>query len=192
MNPISFFKSVIPKKTVLNKAAGEIKAVEKKAVKIVGNLEKDTVQLSKAATEKNPMEEILRNMLTEQGVSNKVINQLLNQEQPKMYRFIGKNELDELMAGNTIRSNTGRYSDGRTDITSNPHYGKIPTIDKYRITFKDSEKLNPFDHNKNAKVTIHALENEEYYLHGGYCKNDVEKIEHYDGENFSQVWANND
>lgn len=144
---------------------------------------------SKAVKNSNPMLDIVLEMLRKDRVSEKVIQQFLNQERPRMYRFIGGDEFAKLIKGERVTSTRPCHKGVLTDITSNPDYGKIFREGKYRITFKDSEDFAPFSHEQGkSRVSIHAMENEEYYLHRGYSIADVEKIEAYSGGCYRHIY----
>lgn len=137
----------------------------------------------------NPMTDVLIDMLRKDGASEKVIQQFLNHERPRMYRFVGREELDSLLKGETVTSTRPCHNGVLTDITSNPDYGSILREGKYRITFKDREDFAPFSLDPGtSRVDIHALKNEEYYLKGGYSLDDVEKIEAFSGGSYTHVY----
>ena len=106
-----------------------------------------------------------------------------------MYRFIGGEELAKLTKGESVTSTRPCHRGALTDITSNPDYGSILRDGKYRVTFKDSEDFAPFSHESGkSRVSIHAMENEEYYLNSGYSLKDVEKIEAFSGGCYTPVY----
>lgn len=177
---------------------GHSQAPREKALlsrKIVANskvvpLARDVAEVSSnAVASSNPMMDVLIGMLRQDRVSEKVIQQFLNHERPRMYRFVGKEELDKLLKSETITSTRPCRNGILTDITSNPDYSKILREGKYRVKFKDMEDFAPFSLEPGtSRVSIHAMENEEYYLKGGYSLADVEKIEAYSGGSYTHFY----
>lgn len=144
---------------------------------------------SSAVVNTNPMLDVVLDMLKKDGVSEKVILQFLNHERPRMYRFVGRDELDRLLKGEIVTSTRPCRNGVLTDITSNPDYSKILREGKYRVKFKDMEDFAPFSLEPGtSRVSIHAMENEEYYLQGGYSLADVEKIEAYSGGSYTHFY----
>lgn len=138
----------------------------------------------------NDINRYLVEQFRKDGVKEELIRQFLNHERPRMYRFIGQAELDKLMNGQRVTSSRPCHGGNKTDITSNPNYGKIFKDGKYRITYKDMENFAPFSLEANkSRVQTHALEKEEFYLHGGYSLDDVEKIELYSAGNYATVYS---
>lgn len=161
--------------------------------KVVGNLKvtpltEDVAEISPKP--QNSMLNELLKMLRKEGVSEKVIGQFLNNERPRMYRFIGREELEKLFKGEVVTSTRPCRNGVSTDITSNPDYGKIPREGKYRIAFKDIENFAPFSNEPDSRVSIHSMKNEEYYLTGGYSLEDIEKIETYSSGCYTPVYPN--
>ena len=92
---------------------------------------------------------------------------------PKVYRFVGKSEVDELMKSGIIRSQRGYWD--KIDVTLNPDLN----WNDYRITFKPKEKFSVLAKNGKIKENI-GTGHDYYYTHEGpYTIDDVEKIEKY-------------
>lgn len=153
-------------------------------------LARDVAEVSSSAVASaNPMMDVLIGMLREDGASEKVIQQFLKHERPRMYRFVGREELERLLKGETVKSTRPCHKGVLTDITSNPDYSKILREGKYRVKFKDMEDFAPFSLEPGtSRVDIHALENEEYYLKGGYSLADIEKIEAFSGGSYTHFY----
>ncbi len=156
----------------------------------VAPLVRDVAEVSSSTVASpNPIMDALIGMLREDGASEKVIQQFLNHERPRMYRFIGRDELERVLKGETVKSTRPCHNGTLTDITSNPDYGKILKEGKYRVTFRDNEDFAPFSlEPATSRVSIHALKNEEYYLQGGYSLADIEKIEAYSGGDYTHFY----
>ena len=100
-------------------------------------------------------------------------------ERQRFYRYVGKDELQKLISGQRVTSSRPCHGGSLTDVTSDPNYGKIPTIGKYRLTFKDKAEFSPYPlgKDKNSRIIEHDLKDSEYYIRGGYDISDIEKIE---------------
>lgn len=130
--------------------------------------------------EKNPFLEYIYDMYEKDGVSRDVVDRIvLGGERQRYYRYVGKDELQKLLAGQKVTSSRPCHMGSLTDVTSDPNYGKIPTIGKYRLTFKDKADFSPYPlgKDKNSRIIEHDLKDSEYYLRGGYDISDIEKIE---------------
>lgn len=108
------------------------------------------------------------------------------------YRFVGEDEFQKVTQGEAVHSNRLTYEGTqKTDITNNPQYPWIPTLDKYRITFKQTPKFDPdlkIDP-EHPQTTVHNEERNEYYLLGPYSLDDVDKIElKTDKNEYRHVW----
>ncbi len=131
--------------------------------------------------EDNPLLEYIYQIYERDGVSRDFVKRIvIDGERQRFYRFVGDSELSELLSGKVVTSNRACYN-GRniTDVTTNPEYGKIPTIGKYRLSFKDKPEFAPYPliNEKNSRIIEHDLKDAEYYLCGGYDISDIEKIE---------------
>lgn len=105
------------------------------------------------------------------------------------YRFIGKSELDKVLAGEHVTSNRPCHHGRVTDVTNKPDYGKVPNT--YRIKFKKIEKFDPIltsiEHQ--GPQTMNKNEKEgEYHLLGGYSIDDIETIEHSKAGEWEQIF----
>ena len=100
-------------------------------------------------------------------------------ERQRYYRYVGDEEFKKLLSGERITSSRPCHRGYLTDVTSNPDYGKIPTLGKYRLSFKDKPEfaLFPPDKDTNSRIIEHNLKDAEYYIRGGYDISDIEKIE---------------
>lgn len=130
--------------------------------------------------EKNPFLEYIYDMYEKDGVSKDVVDRIvLGGERQRYYRYVGKDELQKLLSGQHVTSSRLCHHGNLTDVTSDPNYGKIPTIGKYRLTFKDKSEFSPYPlgKDKNSRIIEHDLKDSEYYLCGGYDISDIEKIE---------------
>ena len=144
-------------------------------------------EISKAASvlkisvEENPMLEWIYKMYEQEGVSRDVVSRVvLGGEKQRFYRYVGQEELDRLLAGEKITSNRPCHRGSLTDVTSDPNYGKIRTLGKYRLSFKDKPEFAPYPPTKaslKSRIQEHDLKDSEYYLCGGYDISDIEKIE---------------
>lgn len=134
----------------------------------------------KITQEKNPLLEYIYDMYEKDGVSRDIVDRIvLGGERQRYYRYVGKDELQKLLSGEKVTSSRPCHGGNLTDVTSDPNYGKIPTIGKYRLTFKDKAEFSPYPlgKDKNSRIIEHDLKDSEYYLRGGYDISDVEKIE---------------
>lgn len=112
------------------------------------------------------------------GVSRDVVDRIvLGGERQRFYRYVGKDELQKLLTGQKVTSSRPCHGGHLTDVTSDPNYGKIPTIGKYRLTFKDKAEFSPYPlgKDKNSRIIEHDLKDSEYYIRGGYDISDIEK-----------------
>ena len=181
------FKSARTTKVLAD--ASEVSA--KQAIKTTQTfVSKPAVTVSKAETslaqEENPFLEYIYEMYAKDGVSRDVVRRIVIEgERQRFYRYVGKEELDKLLAGKRITSSRPCHGGNLTDVTSNPNYGKIPTIGKYRLSFKDKPEFSPYPLSleRNSRIIEHDLKDAEYYLRGGYDISDIEKIEQYMGGN---------
>lgn len=167
-----------------------VKAAEKKA-----NVEVTPpvfVKSSAAATEtvkpakENPFLEYIYDSYKQDGVSREVVDRVvLGGERLRYYRYVGDDELQKLLSGRQVASSRPCHGGRLTDVTSDPNYGKIPTLGKYRLTFKDKPEFAPYPlgNEKNSRIIEHNLGNSEFYLCGGYSIDDIEKIEQKVGPN---------
>lgn len=128
----------------------------------------------------NPFLECIYEMYEKDGVSRDVVDRIvLGGERQRFYRYVGKDELQKLLTGQKVTSSRPCHGGSLTDVTSDPNYGKIPTIGKYRLTFKDKAEFSPYPlgKDKNSRIIEHDLKDSEYYIRGGYDISDIEKIE---------------
>lgn len=128
----------------------------------------------------NPFLECIYEMYEKDGVSRDVVDRIvLGGERQRFYRYVGKDELQKLISGQRVTSSRPCHGGSLTDVTSDPNYGKIPTIGKYRLTFKDKAEFSPYPlgKDKNSRIIEHDLKDSEYYIRGGYDISDIEKIE---------------
>lgn len=141
---------------------------------------------SQTKKEKNPFLEYIYNEYEKDGVSRDVVDRVvLGGERLRYYRYVGKEELQKLLSGEKITSTRPCYGGKFTDVTSDPNYGLIPTMGKYRLTFKDKKEFAPYPlgEDANSRIIEHKLGNSEFYLRGGYTIDDIEKIEQKVGKN---------
>lgn len=134
----------------------------------------------KVEAETNPFLECIYEMYAKDGVSRDVVDRIvLGGERQRFYRYVGKDELQKLISGQRVTSSRPCHGGSLTDVTSDPNYGKIPTIGKYRLTFKDKAEFSPYPlgKDKNSRIIEHDLKDSEYYIRGGYDISDIEKIE---------------
>lgn len=134
----------------------------------------------KVEAETNPFLECIYEIYAKDGVSRDVVDRIvLGGERQRFYRYVGKDELQKLLAGQKVTSSRPCHGGSLTDVTSDPNYGKIPTIGKYRLTFKDKAEFSPYPlgKDKNSRIIEHDLKDSEYYIRGGYDISDIEKIE---------------
>ncbi len=94
----------------------------------------------------------------------------------QFYRVIGPEERQELLNGNRVTGK--RYqNDDSLDITTDPNYNRISRSEKFLVTFKQSPRLQLKDGSLNEKsVRTHDVDQNEYYLHGGYTMDDVQSM----------------
>lgn len=178
----------IIRKIFTPKSAKAVKSVVAEPVFVVGSAVKPAVvkNVSAVAKEENPLLEMIYKMYEQDGVSRDVVSRIvLGGEKQRFYRYVGKEELDKLLAGEKIISHRPCHGGYRTDVTSDPNYGKIPTLGKYRLAFKDKPEFAPYPPTKESsksRIQEHNLKNSEYYLYGGYDISDIEKIERKVGD----------
>lgn len=145
----------------------------------------EPVLIKTSVKEENPMTELIYKMYEQDGVSRDIVSRIvLGGEKQRFYRYVGKEELDKLLAGQRVTSHRACHNGSLTDVTSDPNYGKISTIGKYRLSFKDKPEFAPFPPTKgslNSRIKEHNLKDSEYYLCGGYDISDIEKVEKYLG-----------
>lgn len=131
--------------------------------------------------EENPYLEYIYKMYEREGVSRDIVSRVvLRGEKQRFYRYVGEEELNKLLTCQRVTSNRPCHGGNLTDVTSNPNYGKIPTIGKYRLTFKDKPEFAPFPLTKDSlksRIIEHDLKDSEYYIRGGYDISDIEKVE---------------
>ncbi len=143
------------------------------------------------ATETNPYLQYIYDIYEKDGVSREVVDRVvLGGERLRYYRYVDESELQKLLSGEHITSTRPCHGGRLTDVTSNPNYSKIPTLGKYRLKFKNRDNFTPYPLNKesSSRIVEHNLGNEEFYLRGGYCLNDIEKIEQkIDTDTFKQI-----
>lgn len=148
----------------------------------VATAAKSVVQTTapKVEAETNPFLECIYEIYAKDGVSRDVVDRIvLGGERQLFYRYVGKDELQKLLTGQKVTSSRPCHGGHLTDVTSDPNYGKIPTIGKYRLTFKDKAEFSPYPlgKDKNSRIIEHDLKDSEYYIRGGYDISDIEKIE---------------
>lgn len=140
-----------------------------------------TISKVKTSVEENPLLEMVYKMYEQDGVPRDVVSRVvLGGEKQRFYRYVGKEELDRLLAGEKITSHRLCHRGLLTDVTSDPNYAKIPTLGKYRLSFKDKPEFVPYPPTKaslKSRIQEHDLKDSEYYLYGGYDISDIEKIE---------------
>ena len=189
MKILPFIRRFCPRKNSLVNSVLSSETVEKQIVTTAANTAKTTpvpvtqaVKQSLCATESvansNPFLETLYRMYEQDGVSRSFVDKyILGGAKQRFYRYVGEEELALLLRGEKITSSRPCHKGALTDITTNPDYGKIPTIGKYRLTFKDKNEFAPFDRNTKSRVIDHDIKDCEYYIVGGYDLSDVEKVE---------------
>lgn len=179
---------------VLNKIFKSEKTVVKAAEKMVsGEINPPVLGKSSAAVSKpisgikqNPFLEYIYDSYKRDGVSREVVDRVvLGGERLRYYRYVGDDELQKLLSGRLITSSRPCHGGSLTDVTSDPNYGRIPTLGKYRLSFKDKPEFAPYPlgNEKNSRIIEHNLGNSEFYLRGGYSIDDIEKIEQKVGQN---------
>lgn len=184
---------ILPKLTNIFKSSKVTKAskpVLQKVEKTVSepiSLNKVTENVAtQTVKEKNPFLEYIYDSYEKDGVSRDVVDRVvLGGERLRYYRYVGKEELQKLLSGEKITSSRPCYGGRFTDVTSDPNYGLIPTMGKYRLTFKDKKEFAPYPlgNEKNSRIIEHNLGKSEFYLRGGYSLDDIEKIEQKVGKN---------
>ena len=146
---------------------------------------------------KNQIKECLYRALERENVPRNFVDKFFSgNAKQRYYRYVGKEELEKVLMGENVTSNRPCHEGYRTDVTSNPFYGEIPTIGKYRITFKEAENMDPFLPYKpngsfsKSRMNYHNISRNEYYLYGGYNIDDIEKIEkYYGGDSFELIYS---
>ncbi len=106
-----------------------------------------------------------------------------------MYRIIGKTEFDSLVSGVLIQSDRETHGGFRTDITTNPNYGKVGHLGKYRLTFKPKDKFDPVlrsDPDRPHTQPKNEAER-EFHLYGGYTLADVAEVHFNDGDGWKSI-----
>lgn len=185
---------ILPKLTNIFKSSKVTKKVSnpvlQKAEKTVAepiSLKKVTENVStQAVKEENPFLEYIYDVYEKDGVSREVVDRVvLGGEKLRYYRYIGEEELQKLLSGQKITSSRPCHNGNLTDVTSDPNYGLIPTMGKFRLTFKDKKEFAPYPlgNEKNSRIIEHNLGNSEFYLCGGYSIDDIEKVEQKVGPN---------
>ena len=95
--------------------------------------------------------------------------------QPKLYRFIGKSEVEALLRGEQIKS-LNPYQRW-IDVTTNPelNFG----FSQYRVTFKPVGAFDPRgkEHTAESQIIEHDLDDYYFYLKKPYSISDIEKLE---------------
>jgi len=143
-------------------------------------------RVTKQSEATNPFMEYIYKMYEQDGVSRDVVDRVvMGGERLRYYRYVGQEELQKLLNGGRVTSTRPCHNGNLTDVTSNPDYGKIPTLGKFRLTFKDKPEFCPYPlgNEKNSRILEHNLGNQEFYLKGGYDISDIEKIEQKTGQN---------
>lgn len=128
----------------------------------------------------NPFLDAIYEMYAQDGVSKDIVDRIvLGGERQRYYRYVGNDELQRVLSGEHVTSSRPCHKGFLTDVTSDPNYCKIPTIGKYRLTFKDKAEFSPYPLGKdsNSRIIEHDLKDSEYYIRGGYDISDIEKIE---------------
>lgn len=92
---------------------------------------------------------------------------------PKVYRFIGKSELEALKRDGKVKPRRG-FSNN-FDVTLNPNLN----WNVYRITFKPQKKFSVLDSESNIKENPGSNHDYFYYYQGEYTIDDIETIEQY-------------
>lgn len=147
-----------------------------KTVEIVSSSAQNPVTVKN----ENPALEWIYKMYKQDGVSREVVDRVvLGGERLRYYRYVGEEELQKVLNGSRITSSRPCHNGNLTDVTSNPHYDRIPTMGKYRLTFKDKPEFAPYPlgNEKNSRILEHNLGNQEFYIRGGYDISDIEKVE---------------
>jgi len=169
-------------KSVINRAAGKIPPAASVQITEPVFVKSSVPVVSKTAgtAEVDPFLESIYKLYEMDGVSRDIVDEIvLSGKRLRYYRYVGEEELRKLLSGQRVTSSRPCYDSYLTDVTSDPNYDKIPTLGKYRLTFKDKKEFSPYPlHNdKNSRITEHNLKNLEFYLRGGYDLSDIEKIE---------------
>ena len=92
---------------------------------------------------------------------------------PKVYRFIGKSELEALQRDGKVIPSRG-YSNN-FDVTLNPDLN----WNDYRITFKPKKEFSVLDSSSNMKENLGTNHDYFYHYKGAYTIDDIENIEQY-------------
>lgn len=155
------------------------KAVETPVTVPISKAAEPAVQATKTARQ-NPYMEYIYQSYEQDGVSRDIVDRVvMGGERLRYYRYVGSEELEKLLSGKRITSTRPCHNGCLTDVTSNPDYGEIPTLGKYRLSFKDKPEFCPYPigNEKNSRILEHNLGNQEFYIRGGYDISDIEKIE---------------
>lgn len=103
---------------------------------------------------------------------------------PKVYRFIGKSELDIIKSGNQVKNL--RSGQRGIDVTTNPAFN----WNDYRVTFKNRKdySIHPADIEKTNVIRHEGDGNiDYYYLKSSYSIDDIEKIEKLTDDGFKEI-----
>ena len=92
---------------------------------------------------------------------------------PKVYRFIGKSELEALQRDGKVTPCRG-YSNN-FDVTLNPNLN----WNDYRITFKPKKEFSVLDSSSKMKENLGTNHDYFYHYQGEYTLDDIETIEQY-------------
>lgn len=152
----------------------------KKSTSVVSKTSESAAKVNPNSSETNPFLNYIYETYGQDGVSKEIVDRVvLGGERLRYYRYVGQEELQKLLSGSRITSSRPCHNGTLTDVTSNPNYGNIPTIGKYRLTFKDKPEFCPYPlgNERNSRILEHNLGNQEFYLRGGYDISDIEKIE---------------
>lgn len=177
--------------TVRNTAGNNI---SKPAVSVADKVS-TSAQLEKIVEEK-PMAKLVIDLYRQDHVSDDEILKILKarlyhqKTGDRFYRFVGSEELNKVLSGKKVTSNRPCHNGVVTDVTTDPNYGGVPTLGKYRILFKDKPAFNPYS-NDTSRIASKEISKKEFHLLGGYSLDDVEKIEQKLADNgYKTIWTN--
>lgn len=157
-----------------------VKASTKNSISVPLAKASEPVAETVKAAKQNPYMEYIYQSYEQDGVSRDIVDRVvMGGERLRYYRYIDSKELEKLLSGKRITSTRPCHNGCLTDVTSNPDYGGIPTLGKYRLSFKDKPEFCPYPigNEKNSRILEHNLGNQEFYIRGGYDISDIEKIE---------------